>query len=285
MENRKPTNDIEKELFSKLEVSYSKSKGDVWDAIEKQIASGKQEQVNRGKIIQMFWIYRSVAAILLLGLCLGLFARFYTTSIILEGGKFTSHTLPDGSIVHLNASSRLAYSPYWWAFDRKIELEGEAYFEVEKGQKFSVYSKLGHTEVLGTKFNIYSRGTDYEVFCVTGKVRVLDKKNSEVILTPGNAAKLQGDGKLQKDIQGNTDTMIAWRLNKFNYNATPLSKVFGDVARHYNIKIKLADKKVGDLLFTGLFDRSPEAEKSLEIICTSFELSFKKKEEQVYYIK
>lgn len=62
-------------------------------------------------------------------------------------------TLPDGSVVRLNSVSRLSYKPLGWYFSRSAELSGEAFFEVEKGSKFTIYSMLGSTSVLGTSFN------------------------------------------------------------------------------------------------------------------------------------
>ena len=99
--------------------------------------------------------------------------------------------LPDGSIAQLNGSSTLKYHPYWWNISRNISLEGEAFFEVAKGSKFSVESKNGTTSVLGTSFNIYARSNQYEVVCVTGKVWV-ENATGEVstIITPNQKAVL-----------------------------------------------------------------------------------------------
>ena len=70
--------------------------------------------------------------------------------------------LPDGSKMTLNAQSNATYKPYLWMINRQVKLNGEAFFEVQKGENFEVLSGLGSTEVLGTSFNIYSRENSYE---------------------------------------------------------------------------------------------------------------------------
>ena len=73
----------------------------------------------------------------------------------------------------LNSASSLSYYPFWWSFDKKAELNGEAFFEGEHAKNFTITSDKAETTVLGTSFNIYARDNDYQVTCVTGKVKVL----------------------------------------------------------------------------------------------------------------
>ncbi|WP_299456019.1 FecR family protein [uncultured Microscilla sp.] len=282
------TPEQEKELFSNLELSYSRSKSDVWDALQDKIdaqpPSTIQPVKNRSIGKRQRLVYLSAAASLLLVLGLGLFARFYTTQVSVAAGEFVSHTLPDGSIIHLNAASTIAYAPYWWRFGRKVNLEGEAFFEVQKGKKFSVHSRLGTTQVLGTSFNILARGNAYEVLCKTGKVRVSNRQNNQVILTPGEYTKLQTSGLKKANDAKSQEAMFAWRLKKFVYNTTPLAKVFEDLERHYKVKIALKFAKVNEYHYTGLFKRSVTIDEALQIICYSFELNFKKQSKGEYVV-
>jgi ferric-dicitrate binding protein FerR (iron transport regulator) len=79
------------------------------------------------------------------------FMRLYTKNINTTAGTHLLVMLPDKSTVNLNAESFISYKPYWWRFKREVEFEGEGLFEVEKGKKFSVISKLGTTTVVGHK--------------------------------------------------------------------------------------------------------------------------------------
>ncbi|MEM9673682.1 MAG: FecR domain-containing protein [Bacteroidota bacterium] len=292
MKNRKYDHNLtpeqEKELFSRLELPYSRSKEEVWISLEKAMAekhdSTKSVRSGSAKTISVNWFARSAAAAIVLLLGVGLFARFYSTSVSVAAGEFASETLPDGSVVHLNAESAISFAPYWWFIQREVKLDGEAFFEVTRGSKFSVHSDQGTTTVLGTSFNIYARGDDYEVFCATGKVRVSGEATNPVILEPGDFVALDYAGQVQSKINKAETTVLSWRLNKFTYNTTPLTKVIEDLQRQYGIKINPQIENIDQYHYTGLFQRSVTAEEALEIICLSFGLTFEKASESTYII-
>jgi len=95
-------------------------------------------------------------------------------------------TLPDNSEVILNADSEITYSQKNWSTERKINLNGEAYFKVAKGMKFSVETDAGTVSVLGTKFHVENRENIFEVYCYEGLVSV-SYKGIETKLPAGNA--------------------------------------------------------------------------------------------------
>lgn len=283
MENKEHDKDLtsteEQALFSKLEFSYAKSKDDVWAALDDMLEDEPKETVapeKETKVIRMNWVSMSIAASMVLMLSYGLFARFYTKTIQVEAGQFASHTLPDGSQVHLNAVSTIRYAPYWWKFNRKVTLEGEAFFEVEKGERFSVHSDLGITEVLGTKFNIYARGLDYEVFCETGKVGVSNEYTGQVVLMPGELIRLNIEKPQKENAEEAIDEVLAWRNNEFRYNTTPYSKVFTDLERHYDITIKLENDSIAENAHTGVMERPETAEDVFELLGLRYETTDKK---------
>lgn len=291
MENKKHDKELtsteEQELFSKLEFSYSKSKEDVWGALEGLMDDEPAQAAPVAKparIIRMNWASMSIAASMVLLLSYGLFARFYTTTISVAAGEFTSHILPDGSEVHLNAASSITYSPYWWKFDRKVKLAGEAFFEVEKGEKFSVHSEFAITEVLGTKFNIYAREGDYEVFCETGKVGVSSDFSKQVVLTPGQSVRLERSQLEIRNTEESKEAILSWRNNEFNYNTTPLSKVFDDLERHYGITIKLEEENIASEGYTGAFPRPKTVKEALAVIQVS-DWTYEKTGENSFLIK
>lgn len=292
MENKEHDKDLtsaeEQALFSKLEFSYAKSKDDVWDTISDVIEDDPKESLlpeKETKVIRMNWVSMSIAASMVLMLSYGLFARFYTKTINVEAGALASHTLPDGSQVHLNAVSTIRYAPYWWNFNRKVTLEGEAFFEVEKGERFSVHSDLGITEVLGTKFNIYARGLDYEVYCETGKVGVSNEYADQVVLSPGEFVSLNIEKLEKEDARSNKEVILSWRNNEFSYNTTPYTKVFADLERQYDITIKLANDSIGNEGHTGIMKRPKTAQEALDILQAGAEWTYEKTGEKTYLIK
>ena len=282
MKNNKNIEEQEKELFSQLKPSYYKSKEDVWASLEKTITD--DQTVQKTNTIRFVWLKYSAAASILIAIGLGLFARLYTTTVDVPAEQNSQHTLPDGSIVFLNAESSINYHPYWWSFNREVELNGEAFFEVEKGETFSVLSSMGSVEVLGTSFNIYNRDQTYTVYCKTGKVRVQNQQANEVILKPGQVTNAESLAR-QTTEDLNSEQIMSWRLNKFLYNTTPLTKVLEDFERHYGIKIDVQMNHINELHYTGLFKRDIGAEKALEIVSFSFDLIIEKTKENTYLVK
>lgn len=270
----------EKEVFDKMKINYSESKQDIWAKLDERIElTGPKESVP--KVIKMGLLKWSIAAAILVLVGLGVFAKFYEVNVSVSNGEFAEHKLPDGSTVHLNAATSISYHPYWWNFQREVNLSGEAFFEVKKGEKFSVISDYGTTEVLGTSFNIYARDKDYNVYCSTGKVKVGNSAGKSVILKPGNMATLN---KNDLDIsEASENEIISWRLNKFVYNTTSLDKVFKDLERQYDISIS-AKKQIRNNVYTGVFDRTISSEDALTIICLSFDLKFEETSSKAYRV-
>lgn len=280
-ENKEDINSSkEQQIFNKMKVNYSKSKEDIWAQMENRI-DAKTNESQPSKVFKLGIIKWSLAAVVLALLGIGVFAKFYDIDVSVGKGEFAEHKLPDGSTIYLNAESTINYHPYWWDFNREVTLTGEAFFEVQKGEKFSVTSSLGKTEVLGTSFNIYARAKEYQVYCSTGKVKVSKKEGESVIITPGKYVELKDD-KLA--VSSTTeDEIISWRINKFIYNTTSLDKVFSDIERQYDIKIE-AKNTIKNKVYTGVFDRTVSVEDALTIICLSFDLSFEETDSKTYHV-
>ena len=169
--------------------------------------------------------------------------------------------LPDNSHITINAESSIAYDSKTYSSERIIELEGEAFFEVEKGERFVVQTSQGNVEVLGTSFNVYSRDGKFEVICETGKVKVSSSVSDEsVILNPGESSRLV-DGKLLYE----KDRMSAsWRNGTFSFTDNSLERVSEEIERQYNVDIQL-DKELSEIRYSGFFELG-DLNKALESV-------------------
>lgn len=270
----------EKDFFGQIEVDFKESKADIWSRMEENLIEKKEE---KGKIIRLNKKWVSLAAIGMLLIGAASFMRLYTVEVKTGNGEFLTEELPDGSTVELNAGSELAYQPYWWLFDRNVTLEGEGFFEVEKGSRFAVHSQNGMTEVLGTSFNVYTRMDEYRVYCATGKVRVSDKSDHSVLLVPGEMAALSNTIELSKSTPESGDENLSWRMGMFIYNTTPLTKVMADLERHYSVEI-IVENLSDSLKYTGLFKRSIGVENALNIIGANFNMKVEKTEANKYLV-
>ena len=224
-----------------------------------------------------------MAASLVLLLGIGAFMGTYTTKLKTEAAQHLGVSLPDGSAIELNAGTEIHYKPYWWWIERKIALQGEAFFEVRNGKAFSVESDMGITQVLGTSFNIYSRGQRYEVICETGevKVEVSDTKHS-VILHPNQKASILKSGQLGVEENVNIENAKGWISGKLIFTSELLTNVFEEIERQYDIEVMVHGKL--EFEYTGSFEKTESAEDVLRLICRPFDLQIKKSKNNQFHI-
>ena len=180
-------------------------------------------------------------------------------------------SLPDGSSVMINSDSRLAYNKLTWFLKRQVQLEGEAFFEVQKGEKFSVHSPLGVTEVLGTSFNVLGRPKHLRVKCHTGKVGVRSNRSSaSVILTPGEGVAIRNDKpvKFAFDLKSQLD----WRSGEFYFDSIPFEEVIEELERQYAVVVQFPSSLSSEA-YTGYFDNR-NFDKAMRLICGPFGLAY-----------
>lgn len=277
-------NDNHTDFFSKVEVPYQNTKDECWDMLSDKIDSLPVK--SETKLVTMTWGKWVAAALIIVLVGSTFFFRFYQSSISCPKGEQLSHVLPDGSIIELNAASELKYNPYWWKFKREVKFEGEAFFKIQKGERFSIISANGTTEILGTSFNIFSRNNDYKVFCKTGLVKVSSVKTDvELIINPGEMAVINNRLKTSEVKAEEADKVLAWQKAKFNFTEVKLIEVVEEIERQYNVNIALRVNDPDKFVYTGYFAKGVSVESSLTLICKSFNLNFNKDNKGRYIIK
>ncbi len=263
------------DLLPDVNLDYEKSKDEIWAGLSRSIeASGVEPS---GSVVKMmsgrYWMAAAAIIIVLLGSVL--FMRLYTTEVNALLGEHVVAQLPDGSEVMLNAGTSIAYKPYWWRFNREVQLEGEAFFEVVEGEKFEVNSSAGQTAVLGTRFNVFARGNQYQVTCFSGKVRVVAHQSGHALIIISNEqATLNREGSLRLSKKKNIEEAASWRNDMFVFTGKPLNDVFDEIERQYNVVITGSDTL--EYLYTGNFSRNQPAEQVLKMVCKPYGLEFRK---------
>lgn len=268
-----------KAFFAGGKFNWKRSNTDVWVAIEARIDNQPKGRSLSVNFSMSKWVAAASIAILI---ATGGYLRFHSVEVIVPVGQHTVAELPDHSKVDLNAQSKLVYYPYWWKVSRLVRLEGEGFFEVQKGKKFTVSSAKGITQVVGTSFNIYTRDNTYKVTCITGSVKVRSRAGFEVLLKPNSKAEIQANGKI--NVQENIETYpeISWKKNVFLFTALPVSQVFKEIERQYGIHI---DTSIDDKsLYTGNFTRDQNVEEVLEYVCPALGLKYIRKSAGEYLI-
>src|SRR5690606_13240443 len=141
----------------------------------------------------------------------------YNTITTPRGGQYMV-VLPDGTKVWLNAASSLRFPTAFTGKERRVELSGEAYFEVAKsGIPFLVNSAGQQIEVLGTHFNVmaYEDEASIKTTLLEGSVKVSNMKSQiSHLLRPGQQSSLSRDGSL-KVTEVNTEEAAAWKNGYF----------------------------------------------------------------------
>lgn len=179
----------------------------------------------------------------------------YNTISTPRGGVYQVN-LPDGTRVWLNAASSIKFpTTFAHLSQRKVELQGEAYFEVAKNKKlpFIVHTEEQQVEVLGTHFNINSYDDESEVktTLLEGSVKV--SAGNVMFLKPGQQATLSDHsaGKI-KIGPADIDQVMAWKNGFFHFEKENLHSVLRQISRWYDIDLvykanRLDDEFMGDI--------------------------------------
>ena len=270
----------------RIEPRWDKTKEEIWnDHFEKMTASAPQKAISarRGTFSVRNFYYAAVAAVILLLLV----PLVYTRDVVAKRGEHVTYRLPDGSVASLNAQSEISYRPLLWLIDRRVRMDGEAYFSVEKGSRFTVKSNNGSVTVLGTKFNVKSRGAVFEVACLTGKVSIKAGLNrdskDEIVIEGGEGVSFSGKNTVRKISGEANENSASWMEYTFVFTDTPLRQVIDEISRQYDIDIAYNDTE--EYLYTGKFSREVPVGQVLEIVTLPFSLKITKEESGYKIIK
>ncbi|SKA37644.1 FecR protein [Chitinophaga eiseniae] len=180
----------------------------------------------------------------------------YNTLNIPRGGQFQL-VLSDGTKVWLNAASSIRYPIAFAGNARKVEVTGEAYFEIapHAQQPFEVSVQGSTIQVLGTSFNLRAyEADDVSTTLLTGRVRVANK-DGRVVLQPGQQATITAPDKTISVKAADADAAIAWKNGYFSFHNADLHTVMQELSRWYDIRIEYQGN-IPDIRFEGEMQRN-----------------------------
>lgn len=176
---------------------------------------------------------------------------FYNTLTTPRGGQYQL-VLPDGSKVWLNAASSIRYPTSFTGKDRKVEISGEAYLEVEKNTRMPFIIEVNDMEVkvLGTHFNINAYGDEAMAKTTLLEGSVLVARNAATaLLKPGQQAQLTKTGTLEVINNADVDEAVAWKNGMFYFNRADIETIMRQIARWYDVDViyqgEIKPKKFG----------------------------------------
>ncbi|SFC81007.1 FecR family protein [Algibacter pectinivorans] len=224
------------------------------------------------KVISLnFKTFMKIAAVLVVLLTSSYFLFFNNVnSFETQIAQTETFNLPDDSEVILNAQSKLSYNKKEWASSRSLELKGEAFFKVTKGEKFTVQTSAGSIQVLGTRFNVKQRDKYFEVACYEGSVSVTSNQGV-VILKPGKTFRVV-DGEVVgiKDFNAKSPS---WLAQESSFDNVPLWQVIAELEAQYDIQINAEGVNTSEL-FSGSFTHS-DKNIALQSVTIPLKLSYK----------
>lgn len=242
-----------------------------WEKTMQQIRPGVADKGRGWGKHSNYWI---AAASVVLVMVSGLMYYFNSSvTVNTMANEIKKVSLNDGSIVTLNGNSGITY-PRYFSANRKIELTGEAYFEVKRDVKhpFRVKSNRLLVQVLGTTFLVKNSGKAQHVLVNSGKVSVKDEQSGQsTILVTCQAVSVSNGTMLMEPANEND---LAWKSGKLNFKDVPLQQVFTALEDYYHISVIVENGYKGSCLLTSQFDRQPP-EKVFEELSRIFGFTYK----------
>jgi ferric-dicitrate binding protein FerR (iron transport regulator) len=268
-----------------------------WDTVHQKIKTGqngavapeeKQLNIKRSGFSMVYKVAASLLLLVMLGTAIvtitGRVPKVVVTADATEQGKVVE--LPDGSKVYLNRDTRLAYAKNFGRSERKVELTGEAFFEVtpDKTKPFRIAASDANIKVVGTSFNVNTRKAQegVEVYVSTGIVELSENGNAgnRILLHPGNIGTINYQRKIESAKAVNANS-IAWKTRDLSFTDTPLKDVIPILNEIYNVHIVLQGEEVDTIGINGEYHGDP-LDRILKVITVDNYLTVVKSNNTIY---
>lgn len=268
---------------------------------EKRMSDRLADRVKRPVVISYggkenpVWKYLSIAASIAFLLTTGIFLidkkpeqkLVYYETIAVPDAK-TKITLPDSSVVWLNANACLRYPREFSKQIREVEIKGEAFFEVRKDEKrpFIVQTDGIGIHVLGTTFNVDAEPEKTEVTLVTGKVGLYKNENrsqtADRILSPGERAIFYKSENTLRVSTVRPENTTSWITGKFIFRDSSLEEIMQELQRAFHVKIHIGNDNLRHQTFNADFTGKETLDEILSILQISAQYKIEKERGEIF---
>lgn len=185
-----------------------------------------------------------------------------------------SITLPDQTVIVLNRYSSLTYPERFRGKDRRVQLKGEAYFEVNKdaGHPFKVEAEDVMVQVLGTHFNVeaYPEDTQVKTTLLEGSVAVslIGQTEERLVLSPNESAIYNKEMK-SLTLQTETDAAeeIVWQNGTLLFKSVPLQEIARQLSNAFHTDIRIESADLQNYRMTASFSDGETLDEILSLLC------------------
>ena len=245
----------------------------------------KQDYASRLRNLRIKFAAVAAALVLVSTLSTWYFAQFqYKTpdrlfSVKVPLGTNSRISLPDSTLVWLNAGSTMTYSSGFNKSSRDITLCGEAYFEVAKNPElpFKVITRNCTFTVLGTKFNITAYENDSEVLAalMDGSLQFESERKKDTMV-PGDLIIYDCKTRLSRREQVDVEQFRAWTRGVIRYDATTLPILFKRLSREYNVEIELRTEALSNRVFRVSLNNAENIDTIMNALCEILPITVKR---------
>jgi len=256
-----------------------------WQKVQSGMKEKSDERVlteSRQTLVLPLWIRVAAMLVLVSGLAFFLYRQINQPEVrktgmvaLLSSDSIVSHLLVDSTTVTLNKGSKIAYAANYGKKDRRVKLEGEAFFLVKHDTEkpFIVETGDAMIRVTGTSFNIKNEETDslVEVYVKTGSVLFFTANNEGLSLVAGETGIFNKNRNTFTKTISTDPNLAAYANRMFVFYNTPLSEVIRQLSRVYGVNIVLRQPQISLCAITVSFDND-EIETVLNIIAETLGL-------------
>ena len=204
-------------------------------------------------------------------------------TIHVPAGQRAELTLADGTSVWLNAKTTLKYPNRFTYSKREVELDGEAYFNVEHDSRneFIVHTKQYAVKVLGTEFNVsaYSASESFETSLIKGEVEIFSDKTGESFRLSPNDRAFSENGRLVKAPIQHFSHFL-WRNGLISFENEQMESIINKLSLYYDVEIRVEKKEILDLKYTGKFWTKDGIEHVIKVLRIHAKFNYVKDNEQ-----
>lgn len=265
-----------------------------WDVVNEAWGRGTDDVSGRG--ISIPPALRAAAAIAIIAISAVAIWFLLPRKVIIQTPfrETRAVSLPDGSVVELNANSSIAFLNDWSnSGKREVWLTGEAFFSVghDPNREFTVHTEGGvHVNVLGTTFNVLSRRHTTRVSLNTGKIKVHleewflppeENAAEGFVMSPGEVAEFDSNTRTISRKEASVDHYASWKEKKIFFDNTSMKEVAAVLQDTYGINVSL-DRAIEFRKITGEF-KSDDLDILLRFIARALDAEVVRDDEKIHF--
>lgn len=246
----------EKKYFEDIKLIYQSTKKIELPDFNQKTAYKKAKEnmrLNKSFISTISLSILKIAAVLIFGLIIGMLVmknlpekKSQFVEIHVKQGERVNISLPDGNKIYINSNTTLKYPANFSGKDRKIFLEGEAFFEIKSDEANPILVCIRDNIIYGnnSSFNIknYSEDDNVEIIVEQGWLSVMNDKleNKTYVLEAGYKGIINKFLPLFIEKNANYNS-LAWKTGKLEFENTPLKIVANDLSNCYKVAVQIND--------------------------------------------